>query len=325
MWVAALLVLGAATAAQGQPATEAGVQMLTRGPVHEAFAEASMSGATAGVVITKTPYDPITEMPPDQRPEGANVAWIPGYWSYDDDRGDFIWVSGVWRDLPPGRQWVPGYWTPVSGGSQWISGFWGAVDQSEVTYLPPPPEPLEAGPSSPAPSPDNLWTPGSWVWQQTRYDWQPGYWVMQQPDWVWSPAHYTWTPRGYIYVPGYWDHDIVHRGVMFAPVYYDQPVYRRANYYYSPSIIIDLGVIAASLFIQTSSHHYYFGDYYDHRYEERGFRPTARPRRRRQHPGPSKPIRTQAGKNQTGFNGPRNRDRRTWRRNRNQPSGTIHA
>ncbi len=273
IWAVCFVVLGAAMAAQGQPATEAGVQMLTRGPVHEAFAEASMTGATAGVVITKAPYDPIAEVPPDQRPEGANVAWIPGYWSYDDDRSDFIWVSGVWRDIPPGRQWVPGYWTPVTGGSQWISGFWGPIAQTEVTYLPPPPEPLEAGPSSPAPAPGNIWTSGSWVWQDTRYDWQPGYWVPQQPDWVWAPAHYTWTPRGYVYVPGYWDHDIVHRGVMFAPVYYDHPVYARPDYSYSPSVIIDLGVIAASLFVQTRSHHYYFGDYYDRRYEERGFHP----------------------------------------------------
>ena len=271
--IGVVALLGAAITAQGQPATEAGMQVLTRGPVHEAFAEASMTGATAGVVVTKTPYDPIAEVPPDQRPEGANVAWIPGYWSYDDDRSDFIWVSGVWRDLPPGRQWVPGYWTPVQGGSQWISGFWGSVAETEVTYLPPPPKPLEAGPSSPAPAPDNVWTSGSWIWQDTRYDWQPGYWVPQQPDWVWSPAHYIWTPRGYVYVPGYWDHDIIHRGVMFAPVYYDQPVYRHSGYAYSPSIIIDLGVIAASLFIQPRSNHYYFGDYYDQRYERQGYYP----------------------------------------------------
>ncbi|MCX5771657.1 MAG: hypothetical protein NTZ09_15495, partial [Candidatus Hydrogenedentes bacterium] len=85
--------------------------------------------------------------------------------------------------------------------------------------------------------------------------------------------HYTWTPRGYVYVPGYWDHDIVHRGLMFAPVYYEQPVYRRSNYYYSPSIVIDLTAMLSSLFVQTRSHHYYYGDYYDRRYEEQGFYP----------------------------------------------------
>lgn len=271
--IIALLVSGVATVAHSQATTEAGVQVLTRGPIHEAFAMSSMAGATAGVVITRAPYDPIAELPPDQRPEGANVAWIPGYWSWDDDRSDYIWVSGVWRDIPPGRQWVPGYWAPVQDGVQWISGFWGEVTQTEVTYLQQPPEPLEVGPSSPSPGPDNAWAPGSWVWQQSRYYWQPGYWVAQRPDWVWTPSQYTWTPRGYVYVPAYWDYDMIHRGVMFAPVYYDQPVYRRSGYYYSPSTVIDVAAILTGLFVQRRSHHYYYGDYYDHRYEERGFSP----------------------------------------------------
>lgn len=271
--VIALLVSGAATFAQSQVAPEAGVQVLTRGPIHEAFAMSSMEGAAAGVVIAKAPYDPIAELPPDQRPEGANVAWIPGYWGWDDDRSDYIWVSGVWRDIPPGRQWVPGYWAPVQNGVQWISGFWGEVAQTEVTYLPQPPEPLEVGPSSPAPGSDSIWAPGCWVWQQSRYYWQPGYWVVQRPDWVWTPAQYTWTPRGYVHVPAYWDYDMMHRGVMFAPVYYDQPVYRRSGYYHSPSTIIDMAAILTSLFVHRRSHHYYYGDYYDRRYEDRGFSP----------------------------------------------------
>lgn len=268
-----LLLSGLATVAQGQVVAEAGMQVLTRGPIHEAFAEASMSGAMAGAVIMKAPYGSISELPPELRPEGDNVAWIPGYWSWDDDYDDFIWVSGVWRDIPPNRQWIPGYWGDAGGGYQWTSGFWGDIAQTEVEYLPPPPTSLEAGPSSPAPQPDTLWSPGSWIWQQTRYDWQPGYWVAQQPDWVWAPAHYTWTPRGYVFVPGYWDHDIIHRGVMFAPVYYEQPVYTRPDYSYSPSIMIDLAVIISSLFVRPSSNHYYYGDYYDARYEERGIYP----------------------------------------------------
>ena len=271
--VAAVLLLGAGMAAWGQETGEAGMQVLTRGPVHEAFAKASMTGATAGLIVSKAPPDPIAEIPPDQRPEGGNVAWIPGYWSWDDERTDFIWVSGVWRDLPPGRQWVPGYWTADRAGWQWISGFWADAAQTEVSYLPPPPEPLEAGPSSPAPGSDYLWSPGNWVWQDSGYAWQAGYWVPQRPDWIWVPAHYTWTPRGSVYVPGYWDHDITHRGMMFAPVYYERPLYGQPGYAYSPSVVIDLGAVAACLFVQPRSHDYYFGDYYDHRYEERGFYP----------------------------------------------------
>ena len=68
---------------------------------------------------------PIEEVPPDMKPEGENSVWIPGYWSWDDERQDFIWVSGVWRVPPPGYQWMPGYWQDVPGqGFQWVSGYW---------------------------------------------------------------------------------------------------------------------------------------------------------------------------------------------------------
>ena len=55
----------------------------------------------------KPPPAPVQEVPPDQQPQGANVQWIPGYWAWDDSRNDYIWGSGFWRDLPPGRHWVP--------------------------------------------------------------------------------------------------------------------------------------------------------------------------------------------------------------------------
>ena len=114
---------------------EQGVQVLTRGPVHEAFAETVTYDPEPGIVVPKTPPAAIEEVPPDQRPEGANVAWIPGYWGWDDERNDFLWVSGVWRDLPPGRQWVPGYWGKSAQGSQWTSGYWADAKATEVAIL----------------------------------------------------------------------------------------------------------------------------------------------------------------------------------------------
>ena len=76
---------------------EQGVQVLTRGPVHEAFAETVTYDPQPGIVVAKAPPAAIEEVPPDQRPEGTNVAWIPGYWGWDDERNDFLWVSGIWR------------------------------------------------------------------------------------------------------------------------------------------------------------------------------------------------------------------------------------
>ena len=129
--VAALAALGTgfgldnAIAAQpGRADAEEGLQVLTRGPVHEAFAETVTFDPEPGIVVPKAPPAAIEELPPDQKPEGANIAWIPGYWGWDDERSNFLWVSGVWRALPPGRQWVPGYWGRSSQGYQWTSGYW---------------------------------------------------------------------------------------------------------------------------------------------------------------------------------------------------------
>src|SRR3954465_10106698 len=92
------------------PSDSRGPEVLARGPVHEAFAEPLNLQATEPLVVDATPPRPVEELPPEERPEGNNVQWIPGYWAWDADRNDFLWVSGVWRDCPPGQRWVPGYW-----------------------------------------------------------------------------------------------------------------------------------------------------------------------------------------------------------------------
>ena len=164
-------------APRGRTEAEDGVQVLTRGPVHEAFAETVTFDPEPGIVVPKAPPAAIEELPPDQKPEGANVAWIPGYWGWDDERSDFLWVSGVWRTLPPGRQWVPGYWGRSAQGFQWTSGYWADAKASEVEYLPEPPATVEVGPNIAASSADQTWLPGCWVWQQNRYAWRPGFWA----------------------------------------------------------------------------------------------------------------------------------------------------
>lgn len=247
-----------------------GAQVLTRGPVHEAFAGMVTFNPTPGIVVTKAPPSVIEEMPPEERPEGDNVTWIPGYWAWDEERSDFLWVSGTWRALPPGRQWMAGYWGQTAQGHQWISGYWADATVQETTYLPPPPATVEVGPNIAAPSMDYGWTPGCWMWSQGRYAWRPGYWAQGRADWDWMPAHYVWTPRGYIFVGGFWDYSVERRGVLFAPVYFETGVYSRRGYY-SPTIVIDLAVFTDHLFLRPSYHHYYFGDYYAPSYYQGGF------------------------------------------------------
>ena len=267
-----VLIAGGFNGHAQQPENEApGTQVLTRGPVHEAFAGIVTFNPEPGVVIAKAPPAIIEELPPEERPEGENVTWIPGYWGWDDERTDFLWVSGTWRALPPGRQWRAGYWGQTSQGYQWTSGYWADATVQEAAYLPPPPTSVEVGPNIQAPSMDYGWTPGCWMWYSGRYAWRPGYWAQGRADWVWLPAHYVWTPHGYIFVGGYWDYPVERRGVLFAPVYFDSVVYSRRGYSYSPRIVIDVGVFSDHLFLRPSYSHYYFGDYYAPSYVQGGF------------------------------------------------------
>lgn len=264
-------------AAQPAPAESAegadGVEVLTRGPVHEAFAGTISFDPQPGAESPKAPPEPIEELPPEQTLEGDNVAWIPGYWAWDDERDDFLWVSGIWRALPPGRQWVPGYWAQADQGFQWTSGYWADAAQEDVEYLAEPPASLEQGPNIAAPSADHIWLPGCWVWQQARYSWRPGYWSMGQPNWAWVPAYYTCSPRGYVFVNGYWDYSVARRGILFAPIYVRANVYSRRGFSYSPAIVISAAVFSNQLFLRPNYHHYYFGDYYASNYNTRGFYP----------------------------------------------------
>lgn len=248
-----------------------GAEVLTRGPVHEAFAGIVSFNPEPGDIVEKAPPAAIEELPPEERPEGDHITWIPGYWAWDDERNDFLWISGTWRALPPGRQWIAGYWAKADNGYQWISGYWADATVQETTYLPKPPVTVETGPNVKAPSRDYGWTPGSWVWHTERYAWRPGYWVEGRSDWDWIPAHYVWTPRGYVFVDGYWDYGISRRGVLFAPVYIQSGSYSRPGYSYSPFVAINLLAFMENIFLRPRYHHYYFGDYYDSRYEKRGY------------------------------------------------------
>src|SRR4051812_32172954 len=54
-----------------------GMEILARGPIHEAYASTVDQPAGGGPVVAKMPPDPVEELPPEQRPEGDNIQWIP--------------------------------------------------------------------------------------------------------------------------------------------------------------------------------------------------------------------------------------------------------
>jgi hypothetical protein len=161
----------------------------------------------------------------------------------------------------------------VTGGWEWVAGFWAPAGVQEIEYLPAPPAFEYVQPPGPPPSPDNIWVPSCQYWYQGHYIMRQGYWLTAQQGWVWVPSHYVWTPRGYVFCDGHWDYPIEDRGVLFAPVYFPPSVYGRSGFSYSPSIVIDIGVLRLSLFTCPRYSHYYFGDYYDDAYLSIGIYP----------------------------------------------------
>jgi hypothetical protein len=254
---------------QDPPPQVPGVDVQARGPIHEAFAQPSNSPPVQGPVIAKQPPALIDEVPPDQKPEGDNVQWIPGYWAWDDDASDFIWVSGCWRIPPPGQHWVPGHWQEVSNGWLWVSGFWTPDGTANVQYLPPPPPTLEQGPAAPAPDANSVYAPGCWVYINTGYRWRPGHWIAFRPDWIWVPACYVWTPSGCLFIDGYWDHPFDQRGLLFSPIRFDRRLWGGGAFI--PQFVIQSDFLLGAMFVRLADRHFYFGDYFEPLYDKRGF------------------------------------------------------
>ena len=236
-----------------------GAYAMMRGPVHEAFAEQFSADSSPSDVVNKEAPAPIDEQPPNFKPEGDNIEWISGYWGWDVESDDYVWVTGIWRNVPPHQQWIPGYWSQVSDGWQWISGFWTSTTAEELIYIPVPPETIDNGPSSPPPGADYFWIPGSWQYDQGQFVWQAGFWAQAQDNWVWVPNRYISTPSGCLYREGFWDYEVDTRGTVFCPMTF------RTGYSQSfrPQYVVEVGPYwLANLFVTPGFNHYCFGNYY---------------------------------------------------------------
>ena len=52
--------------------------------------------------------------------------WVPGYWAWDPNEGDYYWVPGTWVEPPqPELLWTPAYWGWVGGRYVFHPGYWG--------------------------------------------------------------------------------------------------------------------------------------------------------------------------------------------------------
>jgi hypothetical protein len=240
-------------------------EVLGRGPVHEAFAQPVEPGELAPGARAPQPPPAALE---EQKPEGGNGQWVPGYWQWDDQRGEFVWVTGAMREPPPGRKWVPGSYRKTDKGYEWVPGYWLPESRDSLDVLPVPPASLEEGPSSPAPGEGYDYVAGCWVWRDGRYAWRPGYWLRRQPGWVWHPSHHVRVGAGSLFVPGYWDYPLESRGVLFAPV----AIARRPGLW-TPNYTVSLSFLSGALFVRSGYRHYYYGDYFSPSYRQAGFTP----------------------------------------------------
>jgi hypothetical protein len=79
--------------------------------------------APVNAVETAPPPLPTYDQPPLP---GPGYLWSPGYWSWDEDQGDYYWVPGTWVEPPrAGLLWTPGYWGGFAGGYIFHPGYWG--------------------------------------------------------------------------------------------------------------------------------------------------------------------------------------------------------
>jgi hypothetical protein len=253
---------------------DAGIVVQERGPIHEAYAQPVDGTPKPGPLAPKAPPPPVPEAPPDQKPEGERVQWVPGYWAWDTEKNDYLWVSGFWRLPPPDRTWVAGKWNKNGANYQWTPGYWADAGRAKIDYLKQPPDSLDNGPSVPAPADNTFYVPGCWVSNQGEYAWRPGYWTTGYSNWTWMPSRYSWTPDGCVFVDGYWDYPLADRGMLFAPVTFGQPYWQTPGWAFTPSYCLNYdSLFFGSLFVRPGWSHYYYGDYSGLGYAGLGFYP----------------------------------------------------
>ncbi len=151
-------------------------QPLSHPPRHEVFAASLGINSPPTFSVVYPPPQALPELPPETKPDGADVVWVPGYWTWDTHRDNWLWVSGVWVHAPPGRQWTQGYWSVVADGWRWVPGLWAPT--------PPPPRPAP-------PPPVIASAPAFGYSNDPSYGYLGGY-GMWWP-WYWNrPSHNSW-------------------------------------------------------------------------------------------------------------------------------------
>jgi hypothetical protein len=253
---------------QDRAAPATGYEVQTRGPVHEAFLEPTETLPQPRVVRQQPPGE-ILEAPAEERPDNG-VVWVSGYWAWDDETNRYVWVSGVWRVPPPDKVWLPGRWQNSGDGWQWVKGAWLSAEEEQMQLLPPPPPPQQE--RAPELATGQIFVPGTWVYRGSQYVWRPGFPLTIPAGWVWSNARYINTPAGSLFAEGYWDLPLQDRWLLFSPVVFPNAAVGR-SIQYLPQYVVPAASLLGALFVNTRTSQYYFGDYFEPRYQQAGYVP----------------------------------------------------
>lgn len=240
--------------------TTAAFEVRLRGPIHEGFAQPAVLDATDLLLVSKRPPPALREFPPVIRPAAAATLWLPGYWGWDEEQRDFVWVSGVWRLPPPGMRWIPGYWSARDEQFAWTPGFWSPHEASRLSYRARPPAYPDDEYKPSAGRPDRFYIPGYWSTASQGFDWRRGHWSPFHTGWVWMPTRSMPTPVGSLLARGYWDYPLAQRGVLFAPVSPALGPEKLGTF--TPQMALDVGNLSEFLFVWPAYGHYCFGDYF---------------------------------------------------------------
>ncbi len=191
------------------------VRPVFEGPLHEAFLSPARDRQAAPVA--KAPPMPIAERP-GVDPPSPRAQWIEGYWEWDTNRDDYVWVTGCWRVPPPGKFWVNGFWKRGEQGYYRVPGFWSDRQTDRIDYRKNgPPEGHPDDEPGPAPGEDYFYVPGHYEPDGDGVVWKPGFWAKAQTGWAWVPAQWVHQPEGWVFQRGYWDRTLEDRGTLFTP------------------------------------------------------------------------------------------------------------
>src|SRR5205085_2032377 len=60
-------------------------------------------------------------------------------------------------------------------------------------------------------------------------------------------------------VAGFWDYPLARRGLLYAPVAFDMPLWRSPGWTYAPRWAVNLSTVSGALSVSASVGQYYFG------------------------------------------------------------------